>query len=179
MASTRPPSQAERVASSARPRAAGGCIFAGAHNAVTSAAVTLHRIGTHRNIMPRPVTPSSRASSRASTGSTTIVRKRCSPARSFPLLERIRRISRCPDRPERCRQTGKRCSTNSGCVLLTTECPLAAHGGVRGEPGACRSGCALGAAWAAAVIPSTQRSTAQIHDHRRAYQGSRVSSSQR
>jgi hypothetical protein len=33
---------------------------------------------------------------------------------------------------------------------------LAAHSGVRRELGACRSGCALGAAWAAPVIPSTQ-----------------------
>src|SRR6516225_9802514 len=51
---------------------------------------------------------------RASGGFTTIVRKNSSPARSFPLLTRIRWINRCPDRPEPCPQTGKRCFTNKG-----------------------------------------------------------------
>ena len=37
-----------------------------------------------------------------------------SPARSFTLLTRIRWINPCPDRPERCLQTGKRCFTNRG-----------------------------------------------------------------
>ena len=54
------------------------------------------------------------ASSRASGGFTTIVRSNSSPARSFMPLTRIRWINRCPDRPERCRQTGKRCFTNRG-----------------------------------------------------------------
>jgi Zn-finger in ubiquitin-hydrolases and other protein len=35
-------------------------------------------------------------------------------ARSFTLLTRMRWINRCPDRPERCLQTGKRCFTNRG-----------------------------------------------------------------
>jgi hypothetical protein len=119
MASTPQPSRAERVASNARRWAGGGCIFADARNAVTSAAVILHQTSTHRNTMPRRVTPSSRASSRASTGFTTIVLERCSPARDFTPLTRIRRINRCPDRPKRCLQTGKRCFTNrGGCVVL-------------------------------------------------------------
>jgi hypothetical protein len=112
MVSTRRPSQAEQVASNARLLADGGSIFADAPNAVTSAAVTLHPISMHRNITPLRVTRSSRASSRASGGSTTIARRTSSPARSFTLLTRIRWINRCRGRPERCLQTGKRCFTN-------------------------------------------------------------------
>jgi hypothetical protein len=43
------PSQAEQVASNAWPWADGGCIFADAPNAGTSAAVILHQISMHRN----------------------------------------------------------------------------------------------------------------------------------
>src|SRR5271165_7612660 len=114
MVSTQRPSQAEQVASNAWLWADGGCIFADALNAVTSAAVIVHQISTHRNITPLRVTRLSRASSGASGGFTTIVRKNSSPARSFTLLTRIRWINRCRDRPERCLQTGKRCFTNRG-----------------------------------------------------------------
>jgi hypothetical protein len=43
----------------------GGCIFADAPNALTSAAVIVRQISMHRNIAPQRVTRSSRASSRA------------------------------------------------------------------------------------------------------------------
>ena len=76
-------SQAEQVASNAWLWADGGFIFADAPNAVTSAAVIVHQISMHRNITPRRVTRSSRASSRASSGFTTIARDNPSPARSF------------------------------------------------------------------------------------------------
>jgi len=112
MVSTRQPSQTEQVASNVWLRADGGCIFADAPNAVTSAAVIVHHISMHRNIAPRRVTRSSPASSRASTGFTTIVPNNSSPGRSFPLLTAIRWINRCRDRPGRCLQTGKRCFTN-------------------------------------------------------------------
>ena len=114
MVSTRQPSQAEQVASNAWLRAAGGCIFADAPNAVTSAAVTPRQISMHRNITPLRVTRSSRASSPARSGFTTIVQKKPSPAQSFTLLTVIRWINLCPDRPARCLHTGKRCLTNSG-----------------------------------------------------------------
>ena len=114
MVSTQRPSQAEQVASNAWLWADGGCIFADAPNAVTSAAVIVHQISMHRNITPLPVTRQSQASSRASGGFTTIVQGNSSPARSFTLLTRIRWINRCPDRPEGCLQTGKRCFTNRG-----------------------------------------------------------------
>jgi hypothetical protein len=113
MVSTRRPGQAERVASNA-PQAAGGCIFAAAPNAATSAAAIVHQVSMHRNITPLRVIRSSRASNRASIGFMTIVRRNSSKARSYPLLTRTRRISRCPDRPERCPPTGKRCFTNRG-----------------------------------------------------------------
>jgi hypothetical protein len=111
MVSTRQPSQAEQVASNAQARADGGFIFADAPNADTSAAVIVHQISMHRNITPLRVTRLSRVSSRASGGFTTIVQSNSSPARSFPLLTRIRWINQRPDRPERCLQTGKRCFT--------------------------------------------------------------------
>jgi hypothetical protein len=114
MASTRRPSQADQVASNARRRVAGGCTFADAPNAVTSAAAIVHQISMRGNIAPRRVIRLSRVSSRASTGFTTIVPNNSSPARSFPPLTRIRRINRRPDQPERCLRTGKRCFTNSG-----------------------------------------------------------------
>jgi hypothetical protein len=114
MVSIQRPSQAEQVASNARLRADGGFIFADAPNAVISAAVIVHQISMHRNIAPLRVTRSSRASSRASSGFTTIVLKNRSPARSFTLRTRIRWINQCRDRPERCRQIGKRCLTNRG-----------------------------------------------------------------
>jgi hypothetical protein len=106
------PSQAEQVASNAWLRADGGCIFADAPNAVTSAAAILRQISMPRNITPLRVIRSSRASSRMSSGSTTIARKNSSPARSFTLLTRTRWINRCPDRPEWSRQTGRGCFTN-------------------------------------------------------------------
>src|ERR1700683_2348808 len=100
MGSTERPSQAEQVASNAWLSADGGCIFADAPNAVTSAAVTVHQISTHRNIAPPRFTRLSRAPSRASGGFTTIVQQNSSPARSFPLLTRIRWINRRPDQPD-------------------------------------------------------------------------------
>ena len=114
MVSTRPPNRAGQVASNAQARADGGCICADAPNAVTSAAATVRQVSMHRNISPLRVTRSSRVSSRASGGFTTIVQSNSSPARSSTLLTRIRWINRCPDRPERCLQTGKRCFTNRG-----------------------------------------------------------------
>jgi hypothetical protein len=114
MASIRRPSRAEQAASNAWRGADGGCIFADAPNAVTSVAVILHRVSMPRNITPLRVIRSSRASSRASSGFTTIGLTNSSPARSLPLLTRIRWISPCRDRPGRCLQTGKRCFTNSG-----------------------------------------------------------------
>jgi hypothetical protein len=112
MVSTQRPSRAEQVASNARGWTDGGCIFADAPNAVTLAAVILHPISTHRNIAPLRVTRLSQVSSQASGGFTTIVRRNSSPARSFPLLTRVRRINRCPDQPDGCLQTGKRCFTD-------------------------------------------------------------------
>src|ERR1700730_14788252 len=112
MVSTGRPSQAEQVASNAWLWADGGCIFVDAPNAVTSAAVIVHQISMHRNIAPLRVTQLSGASSRASGGFTTIAKGNSSPARSFPLLTRIRWINRCPDQPDGCLQTGKRYFTN-------------------------------------------------------------------
>src|SRR5580692_11689660 len=106
MVSTRRPSQAEQVASNAWGWADGVCIFADAPNAVTLAAVIVHQISMHRNIAPLRVTRSSRASSRASIGFTTIVQNNSSLGRSFPLLTAIRWINLCRDRPEQCLQTG-------------------------------------------------------------------------
>jgi hypothetical protein len=112
MVSTHQPSQAEQVASNARPWADGGFIFADAPSAVTSAVAIVLQVSTRRNIAPLRVTRSSRASSRASGGFTTIALKSSSPVRSFTLLTRVRWINRRPDRTERCPQIGKRCSTN-------------------------------------------------------------------
>src|SRR3954451_1627224 len=86
----------------------GGCIFGDVWNVGTSAAVILHQTSMLRNITRLRVTPQSRASSRASDGSTTIVLDSPSPARSCTHLCRIRWINRCPDQPKRCLQTGKR-----------------------------------------------------------------------
>ena len=136
MASTPQPSQAERVASNARLRAGGGCIFADVSNADTSAAAIRHQISMHRNITRLRVTRSSRASSRASDGFTTIVLVSSSPARSFTLLTRIRWINRCPDRPKRCLQTGKLCFTNRGRLFGVDVCywrPIAEVVGFKGE----------------------------------------------
>jgi hypothetical protein len=116
MASTRRRSRAERAASNAWLGADGGCIFADAPNAVTSAAAIVHQVSMHRNITPLRVIRSSQASSRASGGFTIIVLRNSSPAQSFPLLTRIRWSNPCLDRPERCLQTGKRCFTNKGVV---------------------------------------------------------------
>jgi hypothetical protein len=112
MVSTRQSSRAEQVASNAWGGADGGFIFADVPNAVTSAVVIIHQISMHRNITPLRVTRLSRVSSRASGGFTTIVQRNSSPARSFPLLTHIRWINRCPDQPNGCLQTGKRCFTN-------------------------------------------------------------------
>ena len=117
MVSTRRLSRAELVVSNAWLWADGGYIFADALNAGTSAAVIVPQISMHRSITPPRVTRQSRASSRASIGSTTIARSNSSPARSFTLLTVIHWISRHPDRLERCLQTGKRCCTNSGRLL--------------------------------------------------------------
>jgi hypothetical protein len=76
--------------------------------------VIIHQVSMHRNITPLRVTRLSRVSSRASGGFTTIVQRNSSPARSFPLLTRIRWINRRPDQPNGCLQTGKRCFTNRG-----------------------------------------------------------------
>jgi hypothetical protein len=128
MVSTQRPSQAEQVASNAWPRANGGFIFADVPNVVTSAAVIVHQISMHRNTTPPRVTRSSRASSRASSGFTTIAQKNPSSAQSFTLLTRIRWINRRPGRPERCLQTGKRCFTNRGRLLWF---PISASQGPR------------------------------------------------
>lgn len=114
MVSTRQSSRAEQVASNAWGGADGGFIFGDAPNAVTSAAVIIHQISMHRNITPLRVTRLSRVSSRASGSFTTVVQRNSSPARSFPLLTRIRWINRRPDQPNGCLQTGKRCFTNRG-----------------------------------------------------------------
>lgn len=114
MASTQQSRQAEQVASNAWLWADGGCICADAPHAGTSAAVIAHQIGMRRNTTPLPVTRSSRVSSRASGGFTTIVQRSSSPARSFMLLRRIRWSNRRPGPPEWCLQTGKRCFTNRG-----------------------------------------------------------------
>ena len=145
MASIRRPSRAEQAASNAWPGADGGCIFADAPNAVISAAVIVHQVSMHRNITPLRGIRSSRASSRTSTGSTTIGLRSSSPARSFKLLTRIRWINRCPDRPERCLQTGKRCFTNKGSALWCGRKPRgqisASQGSPRENPAAYRYCC--------------------------------------
>jgi hypothetical protein len=112
MVSIRRSSRAERAASSARLRADGGYIFAGARSAVTSAAVIVRRVSMHRNISRQPATRSSRALSRASNGSTTFVQRSFSTVQSFTLHTRIRQINRCRDRREQCLQTGRRCFTS-------------------------------------------------------------------
>jgi hypothetical protein len=112
MVSTQPSSQAEQIASNTWLGPHGGCIFADGPNAGTSAAATVHQVSMHQNITPLRVTRSSRASSRARIGSTTIVQSNSSSARSFALRTRIRRINRRRDRQKRCRQTGQRCFTN-------------------------------------------------------------------
>jgi hypothetical protein len=112
MVSTRRPSRAEQAALNAWLPEDGGFTFADAPNAVTSAAVILHQINMHRNIASLPVIRSSQASSRASGGFTTTELKNSSPARSFPLLTRIRWANRFRDRTEWCLQTGKHCFTN-------------------------------------------------------------------
>jgi hypothetical protein len=132
MASTRRPSQAERGASNAWRRANGGCIFADARNAVTSAAATAHQISTRRSTVPLRGIRSSRVSSRARSGFTTIVPKKCSKARSFMLLTRIRWIKQCPDRPKRCRQTGNRCSTSNGFLVFAHGAACAVKAGELG-----------------------------------------------
>jgi hypothetical protein len=114
MASTRRLNQAEQAAPNARPRADGGFIFADAPNAATSAAATVHQVSMRRSTTPPRVIRSSRASSRASTGFTIIAPRNPLPAQNFLRLSAIRSISRRRDRPERCRQTGKRCFTNKG-----------------------------------------------------------------
>lgn len=90
MVSSQRLSQAEQVVSNAWLEADGGCIFADAPNAVTLAAATLRQISMHRNITRLRVTRSSRASSRTSSGFTTIVRKNSSTARNFARLALIR-----------------------------------------------------------------------------------------
>jgi hypothetical protein len=119
MVSTQPSSQAEQIASNTWLGPHGGCIFADGPNAGTSAAATVHQVSMHQNITPLRVTRSSRASSRARIGSTTIVQSNSSSARSFALRTRIRRINRRRDRQKRCRQTGQRCFTISGCSLAS------------------------------------------------------------
>ena len=114
MVSIQRPSRAEQVASNVRGSADGGCISADAPNAATLAVVTVHQISMLRNTAPLQVTRLLRASSQASGGFTTIVQRNSSPARSFPLLTHVRWISRCPDQPDGCLQTGKRCFTNRG-----------------------------------------------------------------
>jgi len=146
MASTRRPSQAGQVASNARPRVDGGYTFADAPNAVTSAAAIAHQISMHRNIAPLQVIRLSRVSSRASTGFTTIVQRNSSPARSFPLLTRIRWINRRPDRPGRCLQTGKRCFTNSGRAPRSAA-PLARQALRRAQGHFCSASSIRGARW--------------------------------
>jgi hypothetical protein len=114
MVSTQRRSAAERVASNAWLWGHGGCIFADALNAGTSAAVILRQISMHRNTTPLRATRSSRASSRVRNGSTTIVPRNFSPARSSTLLTRIRQNNRCRGRLEQCLQTGNRYCTNRG-----------------------------------------------------------------
>jgi hypothetical protein len=130
MVSTQRPNQAGQVALNALP-AGGGCIFADVPNAVTSAAAIVHQVSTHRNTTPLRVTRSSRASSPASIGFMTIVRKNSSTVRSFTALSRIRRINRFPDQPERCLRTGKRCFTNRVGSLVW---PQRARSNLRGVP---------------------------------------------
>src|ERR1700730_5827243 len=100
MVSTQRPSQAEQVASSAWLWAHGGCIFADAPNAVTSAAVIVHQISMHRNITSLQLPRLSRVSSRASGGFTTIVQRNFLLARSLPLLTAVHWINRCLDQPD-------------------------------------------------------------------------------
>jgi len=120
MVSIQRPSQAAQVASNAWLWAHGGCIFACAPNAATSAAVIRLQISMQRNITPLQATRSSRASSRASSGFTTIVQRKSSRVRSLTLSTPIHWINRCRDRPERCPQTGKRCLTYRGDSLVLT-----------------------------------------------------------
>ena len=118
MVSTRRLSRAEPGVSNVWLQADGGFICADARNAGTSAAVIVHPISMHRNISPKRVTRLSRASSPASTGFTTIVPNNPSPAPGFIRLTRILSISLCPDRPGRCRQTGKRKFANRRCLAF-------------------------------------------------------------
>jgi hypothetical protein len=124
MVSIQRPSQAAQVASNAWLWAHGGCIFACAPNAATSAAVIRLQISMQRNITPLQATRSSRASSRASSGFTTIVQRKSSRVRSLTLSTPIHWINRCRDRPERCPQTGKRCLTYRGDSLVLTSGPI-------------------------------------------------------
>ena len=114
MASIPQPGRAERAASNARLRAGGGFICADAPSAGTSAAAIPRPTSMPRSIRRPQVTRSSRASSRASDGSTTIVTANSLPARSFTPRTPTPWINRCPDRLRRCLRTGKRCFTSNG-----------------------------------------------------------------
>lgn len=111
MASTSQPSRAERVARTVQRQAGGGFISADVPNAATSAAAMRRPTSMRRNTTRRQVTRSSRASSRASDGFTTIGQERLSSVPSFRALNPILRISRCPGRLGPCLQTGKHGST--------------------------------------------------------------------
>src|SRR6476661_7270898 len=91
-------SRAVQVALNAWRLAVGGCIFADAPNAVTSAAATIHLSSTRQNITQLLAIRLSRVSSRGSGGFTITVQGIFLPVRIFPLLIRIRWINLCPDR---------------------------------------------------------------------------------
>ena len=111
MVSTQQSSRAEQVASNAWPWADGGSIFADAPNAHIGCCDSSpnQHASKHHAATGHPIITSFE---RGDGGFAIIVRGNSSPARSFPLLTRIRWITRRPDRRERCPQIGKRCFTN-------------------------------------------------------------------
>jgi hypothetical protein len=82
-------SRAVRVVLNAWRLAIGGCIFADAPNAVTSAAVIPPQISTRRNTTWLQATQSSPVSNQASSGFTIIAQENFSMVQIFPLLIRI------------------------------------------------------------------------------------------
>ncbi len=105
------PHQLAQGAPSVWRRMAGGSTFAAAPSAATSVAATRRRRGTRAGTLPRPVIRSSRATSRARTGSGTTRPRRTSRALPLRRHTTTRSTSRCPDPRVGCPATGSATST--------------------------------------------------------------------
>ena len=101
----------------------GGSIFAAARNAGTSDAAIPLRPSTRRRTRPRLAIRSSRASSRARSGSGTTAPTTSTPGRNSPARTTIPRISRSPVPPDGSPLTGRRCSTDISAVPRISAIP--------------------------------------------------------